>query len=213
MSSATDSIIPSETPTSVESSQISRRPGGRSARVLERVLDATSQELREHGYLAMSFERVAEKAGVNKSTIYRRWPTKRHLVESLVASLSGDLFQAPNTGSIVSDLLLLAQSSRDRSVQFHRQGLARVFALQIEHPDIKDIGAVFREQLREPWFEALRVAVARGELHENTDVALVVEVIVSTIALRVVKEEREANDLFLKALVNLVLDGVRRQEP
>jgi len=35
----------------------------------------------------------------------------------------------------------------------------------------------------------------------------------SGVAIRVVKEEQEANDLFLKALVNLVLDGVRRQEP
>ena len=51
------------------------RTGGRSARVREAILAATFSELIDSGYAALSVEAVASRAGVNKTTIYRRWPT------------------------------------------------------------------------------------------------------------------------------------------
>jgi DNA-binding transcriptional regulator YbjK len=56
------------------------RTGGRSARVREAILAATFRELIDSGYAAMSVEAVAARAGVNKTTIYRRWPTLDDLV-------------------------------------------------------------------------------------------------------------------------------------
>lgn len=176
---------------------------------MEHVLRAAADELIAHGYIALSIERVAEKAGVNKTTIYRRWPTKKLLVQALVESIGGDPPPTPNTGEVEKDLLTLARATRNRSLEFHKQGLARLFALQIEQSDIRDIGAAIREQLREPWRQALRAAIERGELDAATDIALVLEAIVSTIVQRVVKAEYPADEAFLGAVVKLILDGVR----
>jgi AcrR family transcriptional regulator len=58
-----------------------RRPGRpRDAAVEGHVFEATLALLVEHGYASLSVERIAERAGVSKATIYRRWPTKDALV-------------------------------------------------------------------------------------------------------------------------------------
>jgi len=49
-----------------------QRPGGRSARVRSSVLDATVELLEDVGYERLSVEAVAARAGVHKTTVYRR---------------------------------------------------------------------------------------------------------------------------------------------
>ena len=56
--------------------------GGRSARIVDGVLEATAEELSRVGYAALRVDEVAERSGVNKTTIYRRWPTKSDLVRA-----------------------------------------------------------------------------------------------------------------------------------
>lgn len=52
-----------------------RRPGGRSARIRTQMLDAVRAELGEHGYDGLSMDAVAARAGVHRTTVYRRWGT------------------------------------------------------------------------------------------------------------------------------------------
>ena len=52
------------------------RPGGRSARVRAGVLAAARELVAEQGYEPVSIEQIAARAGVHKTTVYRRWPTK-----------------------------------------------------------------------------------------------------------------------------------------
>ena len=61
-----------------------RRPGGRTARTRRAVLEATVAELAAHGYGALTVERVATRAGVHKTTLYRRWGGKQGLVAEAV---------------------------------------------------------------------------------------------------------------------------------
>lgn len=59
----------------------------RDAGVEGRVLQAAMAEMRARGYDGMSIDRVAERAGVAKTTLYRRWPTKAELVIAMIAEL------------------------------------------------------------------------------------------------------------------------------
>ena len=60
------------------------RPGGRSARVVKDVLAAALTAFAESGYAGLSVEDVAARAGVNKTTVYRRWPRKLDLVSDAI---------------------------------------------------------------------------------------------------------------------------------
>jgi AcrR family transcriptional regulator len=81
------------------------RTGGRSERVREAVLEAAFGELIDVGYAALSVESIAVRAGVNKTTIYRRWPTLEDLLVDALTAWSRDAIPVPDTGSIESDLL------------------------------------------------------------------------------------------------------------
>jgi AcrR family transcriptional regulator len=59
----------------------------RDAGVEQRVLQAAMTELRRGGYDGLSVDRVAEQAGVAKTTLYRRWPSKAELVVALIAHI------------------------------------------------------------------------------------------------------------------------------
>lgn len=51
------------------------------------MLAAAAEELRRGGYEGLSIDRVAERAGVAKTTLYRRWPSKAELVVALITNL------------------------------------------------------------------------------------------------------------------------------
>ena len=68
----------------------------RDAGVEGRVLQAAMAEMRAGGYDGMSIDRVAERAGVAKTTIYRRWPTKAELVIAMIAGLRSAVPVAPS---------------------------------------------------------------------------------------------------------------------
>jgi AcrR family transcriptional regulator len=79
----------------------------RSPHVEAAVLEAVLDLLVEGGYDAVSFQRVAARAGVGQPTVYRRWPTKPELVEAAVFSLEG--WHPPRrTGRLRKDLRALA---------------------------------------------------------------------------------------------------------
>jgi AcrR family transcriptional regulator len=86
------------------------RPGGRTARNTEAVLAATLVELAEGSYAEASIESIAARAGVHKTTIYRRWGTKAELVTQALASAAHAMIKVPDTGHAASDLRALARS-------------------------------------------------------------------------------------------------------
>src|SRR5688572_4371387 len=79
------------------------RVRGRAADVVERVLTATGEELSRAGYAALRVEDVAARSGVNKTTIYRRWPNKAELVAAALREMTTQP-AAIDTGSLRDDL-------------------------------------------------------------------------------------------------------------
>ena len=84
------------------------RSAPRGAPVVRAVMRATFEELAEVGYGALSIDDVARRAGVNKTTVYRRWPTKEDLVTTALLALPEEYFAMPNTGTIRGDLCEIA---------------------------------------------------------------------------------------------------------
>jgi AcrR family transcriptional regulator len=93
--------------------QLSTRPGGRSARVREAVLEAVHAELVDRGYLGMTVENVADRAGVHKTTVYRRWGTVDVLIADALDRGRDVGWTAPDTGSVEGDLVALAREVVD----------------------------------------------------------------------------------------------------
>jgi AcrR family transcriptional regulator len=89
------------------------RPGGRTARTAAAVYAAAIDELSSRDYHDISLETIAARAGVHKTTLYRRWHTKEELVTQALARAARARIQVPDTGSVEADLQGLARSVGD----------------------------------------------------------------------------------------------------
>jgi AcrR family transcriptional regulator len=161
------------------------RPGGRSARVRAAVQAATLDELAAAGYADLTIEAVAERAGVNRTTVYRRWPNKRSLVLGALLDYAADQLPIPDTADLRRDLQLLGQTI-DTDLR-RPQAHALMYTLVADRPGSSELSDV-RTQL---WADRLRQAQAiprraieRGELAADTDPAAVIDMLVGPIYLR-----------------------------
>jgi AcrR family transcriptional regulator len=81
--------------------------GPRSQQVVEKVREATMAELARVGFPGLTIEGVAKAANVNRTTIYRRWPSKAALLLAVLEPRLQLFDQDPATGSLDGDLLAL----------------------------------------------------------------------------------------------------------
>lgn len=82
-----------------------RRPGGRSARVQEAVHTAVGKLMGETSRDKITLRQVAERAGVNPTSVYRRWGDIDTLMEEVaVAVLTRDGDTLPDNGDLTADL-------------------------------------------------------------------------------------------------------------
>src|SRR5215211_4133853 len=80
------------------------RPGGRTARVREAVMQATLEILAEKGFEGTGLAEIGKRAGVHTATVYRRWGSKRRLVGEAMLTRTEPLFLPPDLGSFRADL-------------------------------------------------------------------------------------------------------------
>jgi len=146
------------------------RPGGRTARTRAAVLDATLDELASRGWDQVSVETIAARAGVHKTTVYRRWGGKDQLVAEALEAEADSRVQVPDSGDIGQDLRALARAVL--AILTSRDGAATVRALVAGAQGSPEVGRVVRR------FWATRLAqvgpiaeraVSRGQLPPGTD--------------------------------------------
>ncbi|WP_285665400.1 TetR/AcrR family transcriptional regulator [Actinorhabdospora filicis] len=77
------------------------------------MLDAVRAELAEHGFDALTVETVAARAGVHRTTVYRRWGDVGGLLADVFDATGGDDWSPPDTGSLTGDLTALNHEIQD----------------------------------------------------------------------------------------------------
>src|SRR5438270_12620588 len=148
--------------------EVARRPGGRTADVTERIHQAIADLLIEGGPEACTFSAVADRAGVERSTLYRRFPDRWDaMIETCLERARMDVM--PDLGaSFAEDLISVLRKLVEALESPFGPALLRVAAELRARADVKNSRAYFdvRMSQLEPMFEA---AIARGELAADTD--------------------------------------------
>lgn len=199
-----------------------RRPGGRSSRVRAAVTAATFDLLDEVGYDRMQLTDVAARAGVNKSTVYRRWSTKADLVADLFIELAEAEAPTPDTGSLARDLEELL---REAVALLKRKRIRSVLGALISQTDDGSLArarSVFWADRVGRSSAIVARAVERGELPPDTDGDRFMHAVFGPVYLRLVVFGEDVDDDYLRALSRmgaLTGDAVpwttrdRREEP
>ncbi|CAL9365993.1 TetR/AcrR family transcriptional regulator [Streptomyces sp. enrichment culture] len=189
--------------------QVRRRTGGRSARVRQAVLEATLQAVAEHGADAVSIPEIARQAGVHETSVYRRWGGREQLVTDALLAHSQELLPVPDTGTLRGDLIAFADSLA--AYLATPLGTALTRAMSATHDD-----AALAENRQRFWDTRIDLAqvmidraVARGELPEDTDPALAVELLGAPLHFRSLLTRQPVDSTFTAKVVDVLLTGLR----
>jgi AcrR family transcriptional regulator len=190
-----------------------RSPGRpRSAAADEAIIAATLALLVEDGYRALTMERVRERSGVGKATIYRRYASKEELVRAAIVHLNSDIPLPDDTGSLEDDYLAVVQIVLARAES--TGALTLMPRLLGEVADDPDMHALFSEHLVEPRRRVVRGilqrAVERGEVRADADLELAIDLIVGPMIYRVVIAGGDATKLGdPRVVLRAALDGLK----
>ncbi|QFU87674.1 TetR/AcrR family transcriptional regulator [Amycolatopsis sp. YIM 10] len=183
-------------------------PEGRGPRRAQEIFAATLELLTELGYDGLTVEGVAARSGVNKTTLYRWWPSKDALLGAALLDARVFELSIPDTGSLRGDLeSLLRQVNRLLTGAKTGAIAAAALSAALHRPELADVlGAFFGDRLSQelPIFDRAR---ERGELGEDTDPALLMDLLGGALWMRALIRQEAPRPGFVREIVDVVLRG------
>lgn len=180
----------------------------RSAEADDAILAAALDQFCDFGYDGLSVERVATGAGVAKTTIYRRYPTKLDLVMAALERAKDSAHAPEGSGSLRDDLLHMA---RNYVVMMQSPTIGRavpmLLASKARSDELAAAHAEFVRSRREPGYELIRQGIDRGELATDADPSQIADMLFGAIFTRVFVTSQAVDDEYLVTLVDQILKG------
>ncbi|MEE3717037.1 TetR/AcrR family transcriptional regulator [Tumidithrix elongata RA019] len=146
----------------------------RSLQSHQAMLQATVELLGEVGFDAMSIEAIAARAGVGKTTIYRRYKGKEELVADAIESIRQDVV-IPDTGNLWSDLdALIENAALITLTPLGKQTVAMIISSASSNEQFAQIyGSKYLQPRRQAFAIVLERAKERNEIQADVDAGLV----------------------------------------
>ena len=189
------------------------RPGGRPRNPeLDRaILDAVLQLLADEGYERMSIESVAQRAGVGKPTIYRRWPSKAAMVVDAVAQLAEVAPPPATAGSVRERAYAFIEQAWRKASHVHDDRttvLSHLLGEIHRNSELRDaVRATFVANRREQLRGLLREGVRTGEIRPDVDLDVATDVLFSPLLARKLVTGGKISIAVARAVVDVVFDG------
>jgi len=193
-----------------------RKPGRpRSAQAHKAILDATLELLAEEGFQGLSIEEVAARAGVGKTTIYRRWASKDELVIDAIHAVQVNLSMV-DTGNFRNDLVTLFKTAY-QSMMAHPLLGQLVLKILGEYQNNPEIFQVYFTQVLIPRFQQFRHMVeqaqARNEIRRDIDWTLVIDLVSGSLYFhwlitRFLVPSTSSADEWVEQMLDMVMQGI-----
>jgi AcrR family transcriptional regulator len=179
-----------------------RRPG-----VEQAVFDATLGLLATRDYGEISMDAVAERAGVSRTTIYRRWPSKAAVAAAAVSSLYLDRVELPDTGSLSQDLVTLLTETYRVMADGDGRVLEKLVRQSGQNPELVELVRSILYARRRMYATILNRAIARGELPPEADQELLLDLVLGPLWFRLLVSGAPITPAAARSVVELVLTG------
>lgn len=177
------------------------------------VLAATLATLDESGYGRLTLEEVARRARTTKPAIYRRWPSRQRLVLAALDQRLGSA-RAPETGCTLCDL---DECLKLFVAAFRRMPPDVIGPLFADCAGDRDLRAAFMTTLFDPpraaAKETLERAHARGDLRDDVDRDLILDLIGSLVHYRMLFGHARTTNAEIERAVEALLQGIAADYP
>jgi AcrR family transcriptional regulator len=176
-------------------------------------LSATLAVLKRSGYGGLTFEGVAREAGTTKPAIYRRWPNRQRLVLAALGERLGEA-QAPDTGCTLCDL---DECLKVFVSVFRRMPPGVIGPLFADCTTDRELRADFMTTLFDPPRAAVREtlerALSRGDLRDEVNLDLILDLIGSLVHYRALFGHAPTSDAEIERAVEALLQGIAADYP
>lgn len=173
--------------------------------VVRKVLLATMEEVALTGYDGLTIERVAARAGVNRTTIYRRWPTKKELVTATVELASEQIQFDWDLGTLRADLTELLRRATEALFTPGMLGMHRMMLEAAREPALQDISRCVQEEKLSHALAMLQRAEARGEFRSDLDKVIFLDSLFGGLFMRVVAQHQPLTAAYVADLLEYLL--------
>lgn len=177
------------------------------------VLDATVAVLNESGYGGLTLEEIARRAATTKPAIRRRWPNRQHVVLAALGRRLGEA-KAPDTGCTLCDL---DECLKVFVAAFRRISPGVIGPLFADCAGDRELRAAFMTTLFDPpraaVKETLDRAHARGDLREDVDRDMALDLIGSLVHYRALFGHARTSNAEIERAVEALLRGIASDYP
>jgi AcrR family transcriptional regulator len=175
------------------------------ARIDEDVILAVLNALTARGYRHVTIERIARTVKRARTSIYRRWPSKRHLVAyALVSTL--DAQPAPDSGSLRRDLICAVDTLRHAFSGPLGRALPGLIADMAHDPELAKI---IRDEVLTPRRTSIKNAIARGmdrgEIRSDVPIDLFIDLVTAPCYFRALFGHARITRPFIETVVDYAL--------
>lgn len=194
--------------------QVSAKRGRpRNVETEKAILAASYDLLLENGFGAVTVEKIAERAGVSKATIYKWWPNKAAVVMDGFLSAASARLPVPDTDSVLQDILDHAKNV----TRFMTSPEGQIIKELIGEGQF-DFGLAEAYQtryIRPRRLEArqlLERGIRLGELKADLDIELSIDLLYGPIFYRLLVLGDSMDDAYVEKLVSYSFAGIRRSQ-
>lgn len=194
-----DGVMTADTP---------RRGRPRSADADQAILAATLDVVGEAGFRGLAMDVVADRAGVSKATIYRRWSSKEALVLEAMRHAINPVDDV-DLGSVRDDLTTFLQNLAERMSHGRMSDvLPHLIDVAVHDPQLRSSLDQYVAQRRVPLHAILERGIERGEIRRDIDRDLVVDAFVGPFTYRRLLTRNTLDDAFVDRLIALILPSI-----
>jgi AcrR family transcriptional regulator len=178
------------------------------------ILLASIALVREVGYDAVTMDGIAQRAGVGKATLYRRWKSKETLIADALTLMARSL-PVPDTGSTRDDLLAVMRSSiamyHDPATKGLLSGLVAAMARSTAIAEAMRSG--FLAARAEVMRGVLARGVERGDLRADVDPQVAMDLLRGSLLVRGLLTGDRIDEPFAESAIDVVLRGLTPDAP
>ncbi|MBD1999049.1 TetR/AcrR family transcriptional regulator [Leptolyngbya sp. FACHB-541] len=172
----------------------------------EAMLKAVLELLSEVGFEAMSIEAIATRAGVGKTTIYRRYSSKDELVADAIESIREEVL-IPDTGNLWSDIdALIENAAQITLTSLGRQTVAMIISSASSNSGFAQIyWEKYLQPRRQAFAMVIERAKARNEVSKDLDAGLVFDVMSGIMLYALIFPPVESWKAYVRRAISLFL--------
>jgi AcrR family transcriptional regulator len=155
----------------------------------------------------MSIEAIATRAGIGKTTIYRRYNSKAELIADAIESIREEIV-IPDTGSLWGDMDALIQNAAQISLNpLGRQTVAMIISSASSNAEFAQIyWTKYLQPRREAFAVVLERAKARQEVKPDLDPGLVFDTMSGIMLYAMIfQPTSEAWETYVRRALELIL--------